>query len=935
MLNTYHATRKVKAMTECLDSLGSLATLKIRGRAIDLFRVDAVTRAGLGDVGSLPFSIRVLLENLLRNEDGATVTKDDIVAIASWDPEAKPSHEIAYRPARVLLQDFTGVPAVVDLAAMREALASMGGDASRINPLRPVDLVIDHSVQVDSYGSPSSFAENERLECERNRERYQLLKWGQSAFKGFRVVPPGKGIVHQVNLEYLAPVVFLEEREGRTLTYPDTLVGTDSHTTMINGLGVLGWGVGGIEAEAAMLGQPIFMLLPQVVGFKLTGTLREGVTATDLVLTVVQMLRQKMVVGKFVEFLGDGLDALSLSDRATIANMAPESGATVCFFPVDDETLAYLRFTGRDEDQVELVEVYSKEQGLFRISGASQPRYTDTLELELGEVVSSLAGPKRPQDRIDLRGSKQAWQKVLPTLVKESTAGAGSIQERELPECADSASEGFGVSETRAEAEDTAESPALQHGSVVIAAITSCTNTSNPAVLVAAGLLAKKAVDKGLSAKPWVKTSLAPGSQVVTDYLHKAGLMEALEKLNFHLVAYGCTTCIGNSGPLPRHVAGSIEQDNLVVVSVLSGNRNFEGRINQHVRANYLASPPLVVAYALAGTMDIDFEREPIGEGEDGKAVFLRDIWPLQHEVRDAIRSALESDMFTRRYRRVFEGTGSWRSIETPQGDTFEWDVESTYIRKPPFFDGVSAEEPEAPKDIVAARVLAMLGDSVTTDHISPAGAIAPDSPAARYLQGHGVLPIDFNSYGSRRGNHEAMVRGTFANVRLRNVLAPGTEGGITRHLPDGEPMSIYDAAMLYRAEGVPLLVLAGKEYGAGSSRDWAAKGTLLLGVRAVIAQSFERIHRSNLIGMGVLPLEFLPGESIDSLGLAGEEEFSICGIATPLTPGKRLRVTAGAKEFEVVARLDTPHEVDHYAHGGMLQYVLRQLAMRRDNRSG
>jgi aconitate hydratase len=911
----------------CLDSMGSKSTLNVTGRSVNMFRLDALDRAGLRDVGRLPFSIRVLLENLLRNEDGRTVTKGDIEAVAAWDPEASPRQEIAYRPARVLLQDFTGVPAVVDLAAMREALASMGGDPSRINPMQPAALVIDHSVQVDFYGSSGAFAENERLEFERNRERYQFLKWGQAAFEGFRVFPPGTGIVHQVNLEYLAPVVFLEEGNGRTLAYPDTLVGTDSHTTMINGLGVLGWGVGGIEAEAAMLGQPISMLLPQVVGFKLTGALREGVAATDLVLTVVQMLRQKGVVGKFVEFFGDGLDSLSLPDRATIANMAPESGATICFFPVDDETLAYLRLTGRDEKQVELVEVYCKAQGLFRIPGASEPEYSDTLQLDLGEVVGCLAGPKRPQDRIDLRESKQAWQRVLPTLLKGTPAHADSTRDPKRPRREEGASEGFGDGDMRAEARDAAGSFALQHGSVVIAAITSCTNTSNPSVMVAAGLLAKKAGDRGLSAKPWVKTSLAPGSQVVTDYLRKAGLMEALEKVNFHLVAYGCTTCIGNSGPLPKPVAASIERDNLVAVAVLSGNRNFEGRINQQVRANYLASPPLVVAYALAGTMDIDFEREPIGEGRDGKAVFLRDIWPSQREVRSTVGAAIESDMFRRRYGRGLEGGEIWQSIQVPRGNTFEWDAESTYIRRPPFFDGISVEAPRAPEDIVAARVLAMLGDSVTTDHISPAGAIALRSPAARYLQEHGVSQRDFNSYGSRRGNHEVMVRGTFANVRLRNLLVPGTEGGMTCHLPERESMAIYDAAMLYRAEGVPLLVLAGKEYGAGSSRDWAAKGTALLGVRAVIAESFERIHRSNLVGMGVLPLEFLAGDSCKSLGLTGEEEFSVMGIASGLAPGKRLRVTAGDKGFEVMARIDTPHEVEYFIHGGMLKYMLRQLA--------
>jgi aconitate hydratase len=921
-------------MTEYIDSFRSRSTVQFSGASVDLFRLRAVETAGLGDVDDLPFCIRILLENLLRNEDGTTVTREHIEAVSSWDPRDTSGREIAYRPARVLLQDFTGVPAIVDLAAMREALASMGGDASRINPLQPVDLVIDHSVQVDSYASRTSLEENIRLEFERNHERYQFLKWGQRAFKGLRVVPPDKGIVHQVNLEHLAPVVFLAEGDGRALAYPDTLVGTDSHTPMINGLGVLGWGVGGIEAEAAMLGQPISMLVPEVVGFKLSGRLTDGVTATDLVLTIVQMLREEGVVGKFVEFLGDGLGALSVPDRATIANMAPEAGATVCFFPIDAEALAYLRFTGRDERQVDLIERYCREQGLFRVSQTREPRYADTLELELGDVVSSLAGPRRPQDRIDLRESKRHWQEELAALVRGGSSQPGSTRHEERMQAEDCSGEGFGATEAVDASQDAGEPFRIQQGSVVIAAITSCTNTSNPSVMMAAGLLAKNAVEAGLSTKPWVKTSLAPGSQVVMDYLHKAGLVEALEALNFHLVAYGCTTCIGNSGPLSKAVVRAIEEGDLVTVAVLSGNRNFEGRINQHVRANYLASPPLVVAYALAGRMDIDFEREPVGAGTEGRPVFLREIWPSGPEIADAVRGGIDSEMFRQRYRHILDGTELWQSIEVPQGDLFEWDLEATYICRPPFFADVSALEPEAPDDIREARVLALLGDSVTTDHISPAGAIALNSPAAAYLQEHGVSPPDFNSYGSRRGNHEVMMRGTFSNIRLRNLLVPGTEGGLSRHLPDGREMSIYDAAKRYQAEGVPLLIIAGEEYGSGSSRDWAAKGTLLLGVNAVIARSFERIHRSNLVGMGVLPLEFTPGESRESLGLTGEETLSIKGIADGLTPGKRLQVVAADKRFEVIARLDTAREVEYYLHGGMLRYVLRQLAARREKSS-
>jgi len=900
-------------VTTYLDSFGGRATLGLDNRNYDFYRLDAISKKARGEIALLPYCLRVLLENLLRNEDGDTVTQEDILAVAKWDPQAQPSHEIAFRPVRVLLQDFTGVPAVVDLAAMREALIEMKGDPSRINPLQPVDLVIDHSVQVDAYGSKEAFERNIFMEFERNKERYRFLKWGQSAFKGLRVVPPDTGIVHQVNLEYLAQVVFQINRGQATLACPDSLVGTDSHTTMVNGLGVLGWGVGGIEAEAAMLGQPISMLVPQVVGFELMRKLQPGVTATDLVLTVTQMLREKNVVGKFVEFFGDGLSSLSLPDRATIANMAPEYGATIGFFPVDEQTLAYLRLTGREQRQIALVERYCKEQGLFREPSAPSPRYTDTLRLDLSQVKSSLAGPKRPQDRVVLRESKAKWRSALADIVNASNKSASAKPTSE--------SDKNGIEDTKSAASE------LKHGSVVIAAITSCTNTSNPAVLMAAGLLAKKATEKGLGSKPWVKTSFAPGSQVVTDYLTKAGVLDALEKLGFHVVAYGCTTCIGNSGPLSEPIERRIEADDLVVVSVLSGNRNFEGRINPHVRANYLASPPLVVAYALAGSMDIDFETEPLGDDSSGKPVFLRDIWPSEQEISSAIEATVDSEMFARRYSQVTRGSAVWQSIDVPKGEVFDWQSDSTYIRKPPFFDSISMQQPEAPADIVNARVLALLGDSVTTDHISPAGSIAADSAAAKYLIEQGVSPNDFNSYGSRRGNHEVMMRGTFANIRLRNLLVPGKEGGVTRVLPQGEVASIYDAAMRYKSESVPLLVIAGKEYGSGSSRDWAAKGTLLLGIKAVLAQSFERIHRSNLVGMGVLPLQFLPDQSPETLGLIGEELYSIGEIASGLSPQKRLRVKADDKPFEVIARLDTNQEVEYYKHGGMLQYVLRQLA--------
>ena len=894
--------------TSRIDSFKSRATIAVGDRKVDIFRLDALTRAGVGDVATLPYSLRILLENLLRHEDGKSVTREDIEAVASWDPKAPPEQEVAFMPARVLLQDFTGVPAVVDLAAMREAFVAMGGDPDAINPQVPSDLVIDHSVQVDAYGGPDAFRRNVETEYQRNAERYTFLRWGQQAFRGLRVVPPGTGIVHQVNLEYLASVVFSEQQDGVTVAYPDSLVGTDSHTTMINGLGVMGWGVGGIEAEAAQLGQASPMLIPQVVGFKLTGKLPEGATATDLVLVVVEMLRKRGVVGMFVEFYGDGLDHLPLPDRATIANMAPEYGATMGFFPVDDETLAYLRFTGRDPALVELVERYSKEQGLFRDAGAPEPRFTDTLHLDLSTVVPSISGPKRPQDRIALSQSQPSWHKTLGAMLGKN--------------------EPAGQAERTAGVDVTTDKGTfkLQNGHVVIAAITSCTNTSNPSVMLAAGLLARKARARGLTAKPWVKTSLAPGSQVVTEYYKEVNLLDDLAALGFHLVGYGCTTCIGNSGPLHEAISGAAKQGNLVLSSVLSGNRNFEGRIHASVRANYLASPPLVVAYAIAGTMDIDLQNDPLGTDTDGKPVYLRDIWPTSREVSECVRAAIKSEMYTERYGKVFEGDELWRGIQVPAGDTYAWDGSSTYIAKPSFFDNIRPEL-APPTDIKDARVLALLGDSVTTDHISPAGSIAVDSPAGKYLIEHGVQPRDFNSYGSRRGNHEVMVRGTFANIRLRNLLLQGVEGGQTKHLPDGGQMSIYDAAMKYAEDEVPLVVMAGCEYGTGSSRDWAAKGTYLLGVKAVIAQSFERIHRSNLIGMGVLPLEFEPGQSHASLGITGEEVISIEGMAGGLAPRKRLTVRADGKTFHVIARVDTPQELDYYLHGGILQYVLRNKA--------
>jgi aconitate hydratase len=922
-------------MTDHVDSFGSKSTLEVGGRKYEIFRLDALKKAGIGHVDELPFSLRVLLENLLRHEDGVAVTKGDIEAVAGWDSQARPSVEIAYHPARVLLQDFTGVPAVVDLAAMRDAIKTMGGDPQRINPLQPADLVIDHSVQVDSFGTTSALDLNVKIEYQRNKERYAFLRWGQGAFENFRVVPPGTGICHQVNLEYLGRTIWTKNVDGKVQAYPDTLVGTDSHTTMINGLAVLGWGVGGIEAEAAMLGQPISMLVPQVVGFKLVGELAEGATATDLVLTVTQMLRKHGVVGKFVEFYGQGLASLSLPDRATISNMAPEYGATCGFFPVDDETLSYLRFTNRPEESVALVEAYCKAQGMFRTEQTPDPTFSSTLELDLSTVQPSIAGPKRPQDRIALSESKQAWRKHLVSVLEDSDA---SMSKDDLARWCEEGGSPRKMSVDPHRSDRIGQVVAvregdicydLSHGSIVIAAITSCTNTSNPSVMLAAGLLARKAVRRGLRVKPWVKTSLAPGSKVVTEYLERAGLTPYLEALGFHLVGYGCTTCIGNSGPLPDPVVKAIDEGDLLACSVLSGNRNFEGRISPHVRANYLASPPLVVAHAIAGHMDTNLRAEPLGQDPDGNDVFLADIWPTPQEVRDCVRSVVTQEMFAEQYASVFEGDATWKTLETPEGQLYAWDDGSTYVRNPPYFVDMKPE-PAAPRDIEGARVLAKLGESVTTDHISPAGAIAKDSPAGAYLVEHGVQPRDFNSYGSRRGNHEVMIRGTFANIRLRNQLAPGTEGGWTRFMPDGKQMTIYDAARKYAEGNVPLVVLAGREYGTGSSRDWAAKGTLLLGVRAVIAQSFERIHRSNLVGMGVLPLVFKEGEGADELGLTGEEEISITGIGDGLTPGKTLSVTAkgksGTKTFEVVARLDTPNEVEYYRNGGILQYVLRRM---------
>ena len=919
-----------------MNSFGSRSVLRVDKREFEIYRLDALEKQGCA-TQRLPYSLRILLENLLRREDGKSVKADDVRVLTSWTGKTVPVQEIAFMPSRVLLQDFTGVPAVVDLAAMRDAMKALGGDPRLINPLQPAELVIDHSVQVDEFGTPQAFQLNAELEFSRNKERYAFLRWGQTAFKNFAIVPPDTGIVHQINLEYLARVVFVGSNgeSGKPLAYPDTLVGTDSHTTMINGLGVLGWGVGGIEAEAAMLGQPVSMLIPQVVGFRLKNHLREGSTATDLVLTVTEMLRKKGVVGKFVEFFGAGLKDLPLADRATISNMAPEYGATCGIFPVDEETLRYLRLSGRSEELIRLVEAYYKEQGLFHTAGTPEAEYSDTLELDLSTVEPCIAGPKRPQDRVMLSAAAQSFEQALPGLLKPG---------QQVPPKQEARWEGEGGHPAGMDSQhDVVEEhvkldEALKHGSVVIAAITSCTNTSNPSVLVAAGLLAKKAVEKGLTVPAWVKTSLAPGSMVVTEYLTRSGLMPYLEKLKFHLVGYGCTTCIGNSGPLPQEVSGVIVDKDLVVASVLSGNRNFEGRINSEVRANYLMSPPLVVAYALAGRIDLDMYKEPLGYSKNGKRVpvFLKDIWPTAKEVHDVVQKYVTADLFQTSYNDVFKGDERWRSLNVPEGETFAWDGGSTYVKNPPYFENMPAK-PAPVKDISGARVLCYLGNSVTTDHISPAGSIKPNSPAGQYLIGHGVQPVDFNSYGSRRGNHEIMMRGTFANVRLRNKLTPHREGAYTRHLPDGEEMSIFDASEKYRAAGTSLLVLAGKEYGSGSSRDWAAKGPRLLGVRAVIAESFERIHRSNLVGMGILPLQFLAEESAETSGLTGEEVFDIAGLTDVLenfAPGKTVKVRAKKPdgvvlEFHATVRIDTPQEVQYYKHGGILQYVLRQLMIK------
>ncbi|MEX2257479.1 MAG: aconitate hydratase AcnA [Woeseia sp.] len=884
------------------DSFGARSTLSVGGKDHVIWRLDAVKE---GHVERLPYSLKILLENLLRHEDGRDVTRDDITALANWDPKADPATEISFTPSRVILQDFTGVPAVVDLAAMRDAVVKLGGKANRINPLSPAELVIDHSVQVDRYGSADSLELNNKIEFKRNQERYSFLRWGQKAFKNFRVVPPNTGIVHQVNLEYLGRVVFDIEKDGERLLYPDTLVGTDSHTTMINGLGILGWGVGGIEAEAAMLGQPITMLIPQVVGFKLTGTLKEGTTATDLVLTVTEMLRKRGVVGKFVEFFGDGLGQLPLADRATLGNMSPEFGSTCAMFPIDDETLRYLKLSGRDPEHISLIEAYAREQGMWREDGEPDALYSDQLELDLSTVEPSLAGPKRPQDRIPLSRADSDFRDHLKQAVADRDSGGS------------------------AEVTVDGETFEIRDGAVLIAAITSCTNTSNPAVMLASALLARNAAARGLRTKPWVKTSLAPGSKVVTDYLEKAGLMDDLAALGFYTVGYGCTTCIGNSGPLKPEIEKAVQDAKIIGCSVLSGNRNFEGRIHPLVQMNFLASPPLVVAYALAGSLEVNVLNDSLGDDKDGKPVYLRDIWPSAKEIQHEIVTNIDSGMFTKSYDSVFDGDSNWNSLDVPEGEIYTWNSDSTYVKNPPYFEGMTIET-QPVEDIKGARVLALLGDSVTTDHISPAGGIAKDSPAADYLREHGVKPADFNSYGSRRGNHEVMMRGTFANIRLKNQLAPGTEGGWTRHQPDDEEMSIYDASLKYQEEDCPLIVIAGAEYGTGSSRDWAAKGTLLLGVKAVIAKSFERIHRSNLIGMGVLPLQFKDGESAESLGLTGKETFDITGHAD--ASAKSVKVTAkhpdgNETRFEALVRIDTPKERDYFEHGGILHYVLRGLA--------
>jgi aconitate hydratase len=890
-----------------MNSFNSRASLKVGKKDFEIYRLDALDKQGIS-TKHLPFSLRILLENLLRCEDGRSVTQEEIRALAAWNGKTRPEKEIAFTPSRVLMQDFTGVPAVVDLAAMRDAMKTLGGDPGKINPLLPAELVIDHSVQVDEFGKPEAFDMNALLEFQRNKERYAFLRWGQTGFRNLAIVPPDTGIVHQVNLEYLARVVFVHEATGKRTAYPDTLVGTDSHTTMINGLGVLGWGVGGIEAEAAMLGQPLSMLIPVVVGVKLTGQLREGATATDLVLTITELLRKHGVVGKFVEFYGPGLRSLTLADRATIANMAPEYGATCGIFPIDEETLRYLKLTGRSPEQIALVEAYCREQGMFHEENTSAAEYSEHLTVDLATIESSLAGPKRPQDRVLLSKAGESFNAALPSLIKPSKGpkvaagnGSGELFQK------------------------------LKNGSVVIAAITSCTNTSNPWVLVAAGLLAKKAVEKGLSTPPWVKSSLAPGSKVVRDYLERAGLLPYMEKLKFHLVGYGCTTCIGNSGPLPAEVSHVIEQKELVVASVLSGNRNFEGRVHPEVRANYLMSPPLVVAFALAGRIDLDLRRDPIGNGKEGP-VYLADIWPTSREIREAVESSIDPSMFQKSYGEVYAGDERWRSLQIPKGETYAWEKDSTYIRQAPYFEGMTVATTPV-SDIHGARVLAVLGDSVTTDHISPAGNIKKDSPAGKYLIAHVVQPADFNSYGSRRGNHEVMVRGTFANIRLRNKLVPAIEGGFTRHLPSNQEMTIFDASVKYAAENVPLVILAGKEYGSGSSRDWAAKGPKLLGVRAVIAESYERIHRSNLVGMGILPLQFLPGQNAESLKLTGEEFFEIAGVRDVVenfASGRKIKVRATAAgkttEFEATVRIDTPQEAQYYRNDGILPFVLRQL---------
>ncbi|MEY3430435.1 MAG: aconitate hydratase [Actinomycetota bacterium] len=880
------------------DSFGTKQQLDVDGRKYEIFDITKLPNAA-----TLPFSLKILLENLLRTEDGANITAAQIEALANWNPESQPETEIQFTPARVIMQDFTGVPCVVDLATMREAIAELGGDPARVNPLAPAELVIDHSVIADTYGAKDSFERNVDIEYQRNTERYRFLRWGQTAFDEFKVVPPGTGIVHQVNIEYLARVVMFRDVNGVTRAYPDTVVGTDSHTTMVNGLGVLGWGAGGIEAEAALLGQPVSMLIPRVVGFKLNGSLPMGTTATDLVLTITEMLRKHGVVGKFVEFYGPGVSALPMANRATIGNMSPEYGSTVAIFPIDEETLRYLELTGRSKEQRDLVERYAKRQGIWHDPSAS-PRYSEHLELDLAKVVPSIAGPKRPQDRVSLSEAKSAFAKSVTSYVSDKTVTS------DIPVSVNN------------------RAGAVKNGSVVIASITSCTNTSNPTVMIGAGLLAKKAVERGLSSKPWVKTTLAPGSKVVTNYYEKAGLTPFLEKLGFNLVGYGCVTCIGNSGPLPSEVSKAVNDNDLAVAAVLSGNRNFEGRISPDVKMNYLASPPLVVAYALAGTMDHDFETDALGKDFNGNDVFLRDIWPTPQEIQGVIDNVISSDMFKRDYASVFAGDHRWTSLDTPSGEIFEWDANSTYVRKPPYFEGMP-REPKPVTDIAGARVLAKLGDSVTTDHISPAGSIKVDSPAGKYLMEHGVAKADFNSYGSRRGNHEVMIRGTFANIRLKNFLLQGVEGGYTKNfLAGGEQTTIYDASMAYQAAGIPLVILAGKEYGSGSSRDWAAKGTALLGVKAVIAESFERIHRSNLIGMGVLPLQFLDGESAESLGLTGDEDYSISGI-TELNGGqvpKTVKVVASGKSFTARVRIDTPGEADYYRHGGIMQYVLRSL---------